>query len=68
MRPDLFRQEEGLIFVHDGRTDGQKFHRNDGVALLRSTSLNKLKLLTKLGYAIVGAASSSELSTFNESV
>jgi len=33
----------GLIFVHDertdGRTDGQKFLRNDGVALLRSTKL-----------------------------
>ena len=30
----------GLIFVHDGRTDGQKFLGNDGVALLRSTKLS----------------------------
>ena len=28
--PIYFAKEEGLIFVHDGRTDGQKLFRKDG--------------------------------------
>ena len=28
--PIYFAKEEGLIFVHDGQTDGQKLFRKDG--------------------------------------
>ena len=45
--PIYFAKEEGLIFVHDGRTDGRtdrNYFEKTGVALLRTTSLSKLKL------------------------